>query len=145
MYKLMQKYNKKLLAVVMVFLMIAFVIPQFSRQRTPSEIPVGQAGEEKISQQAVQTARFYWAILKGGEIRSKTPIPGVVIEDFDRQTGQPTLRPLAETLGPTAIAEIERHPVMLVLLEREAAKNGITIADRDIDALLAEIQVRLPD
>src|SRR5437764_316516 len=30
MYKIMQKYNKKLLAIVMVFLMIAFIIPQVS-------------------------------------------------------------------------------------------------------------------
>jgi hypothetical protein len=145
MYKIMQKYNKKLLAIVMVFLMIAFIIPQFSRQRNASEFTIGQVGDQKINKQEVDRARYYWAILKGGDTRGKDPIPGVVIQDMDRQTGQPTLKSLAELFGPQAVNEIERHPVMFVLLQHEATKNGITVADRDIDAFLAEVQVRLPD
>lgn len=145
MYKIMQRYNKKLLAIVMAFLMIAFIIPQFSRQRNNNEITVGQVGDEKISKQDFDRARYYWQVLKGGDPRGNTPIPGVILQDTDRQTGQPTLKPLAELFGPQVISEIERHPVMFVLLQREAAKNGITIADRDVDAFLAEVQVRLPD
>src|SRR5438309_2829049 len=89
MYKLMQKYNKKLLAIVMVFLMIAFVIPQFSRQRTPNEIPYGEAGGEKISQETVRQGRYQWEVLKGGDPRPKPPVPGAVVQDRDQQTGEP--------------------------------------------------------
>src|SRR5262249_41804420 len=69
----------------------------------------------------------------------------VLIQDMDRNTGQPVLKPLAEAFGQQAISEIERHPIMFLLLQREAVKNGITVSDRDLDALLGEIQVRLPD
>jgi hypothetical protein len=145
MYKIMQKYNRKLLAIVMAFLMIAFIIPQFSRQRTANEITVGQAGDDKINKNDYDRARFFWAVLKGGDPRGKDPVPGVLIQDMDRNTGQPVLKPLAEAFGQQAIMEIERHPIMFLLLQREAVKNGITVADRDLDGLLAEVQVRLPD
>jgi len=143
MYKLMQKYNKKLLAVVMVFLMIAFVIPQFSKQHTPNDIPFGTAGDEMISTAAVRDARQQWEVLNGGDPRSG--LPGIIVQQFDQQTGKPQLTPLASALGPLAQNEITAHPVMFLLLQREAAKKGITIADRDIDALLGEVQVRLAD
>ena len=145
MYKLMQKYNKKLLAVVMAFLMIAFVIPQFSRQRTPNDVPAGTMGDQTINLEEVRTGRAYMEVLQGGDPRSNPPLPGAMVQDFDPQTGQPTLAPLGSKLGAAAVAEIEKHPVMFILLQKEAEKNGVTVADRDLEGVLGEIQVRLPD
>jgi hypothetical protein len=143
MYKIMQKYNRKLLAIVMVFLMIAFVIPQFSRQRTPSDIAAGYVGTESITQENVRNSHYYWEILKGGDPRSG--IPGVAVQDFNQETGQPTLTPLGQKLGAAAVNEIDKHSTMFVLLQKEAEQNGATVAERDLDAVLGEIQVHLPD
>ena len=139
MYKLMQKYNKKLLAIVMVFLMVAFVIPQFSKSPTPSTVAAGTLGDETITMQDVRNGHAYWGMLTGHEL------PAVVVQEMDPQTGQPTLAPLAQQLGAAVVNEIEKHPVMFVLLQKEAEKNGISVSDSDLDDLLSRVQVRLSD
>src|SRR2546426_1013074 len=90
MYKFMQRYNKKLMAVFAAVLVVAFFVPQFSKtSRTPSDVVFGQIGDEKITAQDVRDSRFLWDLLKGQ----------VAIADRDPGTGRPILVPLAMVLG----------------------------------------------
>ena len=58
MLKVLRKNNKKILAVVGVFLMIAFIIPSFAKRpgRGPQAEVVGQIGDEKIYANAYSQA-----------------------------------------------------------------------------------------
>src|SRR5690349_12033113 len=131
MYKLMQRYQKKLMAIFAVGLMIAFVIPQFNRaSHSPSDMVMGTIGDEKISLEAGNEGRFLWQTLK----------ERIAIQNQNRQTGQLIPMPLANVLGE-ATGEIDKHPILFVLLQREAIRNGVTVSDREIESLLSEIQV----
>jgi hypothetical protein len=65
MLKILRKNNKKILAVVGVFLMIAFIIPSVAKRpgrNTQTEV-VGQIGDEKIYANAYSQARLEWEAL----------------------------------------------------------------------------------
>ena len=64
MVKFMRKYNKKLLAVFAVGLMIVFVLPnQVKNQRGFNEQPTGTIGEDKVYAPQVSSAKREWGML----------------------------------------------------------------------------------
>ena len=114
MYRIMEKYNKKMLAIVMAFLMIAFIIPQFNRgQRGANDIVYGTIGDEKVSAADVQEAKAQWDYLRGGR-----EVPFVIYKTTDPRTQQPDAEPIAYfAFGKDVVEEIDKTPVLFLLLQ----------------------------
>jgi hypothetical protein len=136
MYSILRKYNRKLLAVATVGLTIAFFVPQFSKtNRTPEDITIGKIGDTSINAAEVQNARAEWNML-----RSTIVLPGRASAQ-----GRPQDRPVAELLGETAFRQIEEHEAMFLLLLKEAQAMGAGVSQRELEAAMGQVNVRLPD
>jgi len=136
MYKFMRKYNRKLLSLATVFLVIAFFMPQFKGGgRTPGEATIGRVGSEKIVADQVNNARAEWNMLKSM----------IVYPNGRNQRGEPSEVPLASTLGESAIRQMEEHPPMFLLLLKEARDSGVSVSQRDLSTELGQINIHLPD
>lgn len=145
MYKIMEKHSKKLMAIFAALLMIVFIIPNNNRSnRSPSDIEVGQIGSQTITADQLKFASQEW----------NTLMQTAFIEvGANPQTGQPELAPLAILLDPYhnretedfIIGQINKHPVMFLLLLREAQRNGVSVSNESLSGLLSVVQVQLSD
>jgi hypothetical protein len=115
MYKFLQKNNKKLLAVFGVGLMIVFILPQvaFDKNRGTSREVVGHIGSEPIHAGEARLAYDQWRQLREQE--------------------------LTFVLGPVG-EDIEKHPTLFVLLQKEAEQLGLRVPDAQVDETLRGIQ-----
>ncbi|MEA2710930.1 MAG: hypothetical protein QOF78_3531, partial [Phycisphaerales bacterium] len=119
MYRLFQKHGKKLLAVFSAFLMVSFAASGMMGQgaNARNNPVVGHIGKEKIRGHDVFIARQDWQLL------SKLP---------DGRTG----RPLTAQLGPQLSAEINRRPILFLLLQKEAEQLGVTVNNDNLQMML---------
>src|SRR4051812_25612629 len=136
MYKLMRKYNKKLLAIFGVGLMIVFVLPTQMKNNTGrGEGVYGHVGDEKVSAEEVRQARAEWSALNHEVLR---PIR-------DPYTGRGRLLPLAQAFfgqdvgNGFAIKQITDHAPMYWLLQKEAHQRGVRVSERDVEAELSQL------
>lgn len=115
MYKFLQKNNKKLIAIFGVGLMVVFILPQvaFDKNRGTSREVVGHIGSEPVLAGEARLAYDQWRQLREQE--------------------------LAFVLGPIA-EDIEKHPTLFVLLQKEAEQLGLRVPDAQVDETLRGIQ-----
>src|SRR5205814_445638 len=110
MYRFFQRHGKKLMAVFSAVLMIAFALPTFrGGGNTAGGRLIGTVGGEKIYQQDVYRAHQTWQLLSQ-----------LHIDRADRS--------VADVLGPTAVGQINRRPVLFLLLQKEAQRMGVGIS-----------------
>lgn len=111
MYKLMQKNQKKLMAILGVGLMIVFILPSTFTGGGPGDPVVGYVGDEQIRARESQQSRMELELLSRcyTYLRQDQPIP------------------LLARLSPTAPQELRDHPEMFYLLLHEAQKMGVQV------------------
>ena len=129
MYKLLQRNQKKLLAVFGVLLMIVFIIPPAAKYGTSrSERVVGYIGKTPIHSTDMQYAKDAWAAVReigigpAGQRRSLPSffMPGDIINAIDQH---PELFLLLRN-------EAEQHGLQISV---STAKNLISTVERDVD------------
>jgi hypothetical protein len=116
MYRFIQKHGKKLMAVFSVFLMISFAATGLTGNRAGRNPVVGSTDGEKVRYEDVVHARGDWQVL--------SKIPG------------PRGMPLTSLLGTELDTEINRNPVLFVLLQKEAERMGVTVANDSLQSML---------
>ncbi|MDW8262389.1 MAG: hypothetical protein RMJ35_07665 [Phycisphaerales bacterium] len=134
MYKWFQKNNKYLLAFIMIFLMIAFLLPSTFQGCDPARMAIGTVYGRRITEpdaaQAYQEYNF---------VRQNIFVPTVI-------NGQQSWQPLiyATTLR-LADRAIEENKLMYFLLREEARQLGVILPPSQLDLVLAQVGFRLPD
>ena len=115
MYKWMKKNQKKLLAVLGVFLMIAFVATLGYRGpsgRTRSQAVAGYIGKTPVYHSDLEDAKDQWALLMRTGVRSQSSF------------GQQIPLPFAALPFPV-VEDIQKHPELFLLRGRE---NGVSVS-----------------
>ena len=117
MYRLVQRHGKKILAVFSAFLMISFAA---SGMLTPGggmgNPVIGRMDGQKIYGEEVFVARQDWQRLT--------------------QLSDGRGRSLAAALGPVVEEEINRNPILFLLLQKEAEKLGVTVSNDALQSVL---------
>jgi hypothetical protein len=118
MYKSIKKYQKKLLAVFAVLLMIAFVATlgpgNPGGRASRADIVVGRINSGKINEAELQLAKDQW--------QTAMRIPIQTQQAFGQQI------PLPYAVLPPSVAEdVQKHPELFLLLQKEARQNGIVV------------------
>jgi hypothetical protein len=113
---LLRKHQKKLLAVFASFLMIVFILPSSFRNQQDRNRLMGHLGNEKIYTDNVREAQLEWDALKRIYIPSRNP----------QQRWQPVWTALfpPELFSTSVMEQIDQHPEMFYLLQREAKRMG---------------------
>jgi hypothetical protein len=121
MYRLIQKYGKVLLAVFSAVLMVTFMLPAATRYGGSRNPVVGRLADgEKLHSIEAYNATQAWELLN----RLRDP-------------QDPQGRPVSLLLGPTAFQQIHEHPVMFLLLQKEADRMGISVSNDQIQTAIA--------
>ena len=118
MYKLIQKNQKKLLAIFAAFLMVVFIVPNSAKYGNSSARhgrQVGHIGKEKIYADDLERGKAEWELLSRN-IRG---------ED------------LAPRMGYATYIQIHEHPELFYFLHREAENSAITISNDVLNTTLA--------
>ena len=115
MYYIIKRYQKKLLAVFAVLLMVAFVATLGVRGPTTAHYDpvVAKAGDASIKDSEMRRARDEWQLLY------ETPVPDPRLRQMIR------LPYLA--LPESLVSDIKDHPELFLLLQLEARRDGISI------------------
>jgi hypothetical protein len=136
MNRWLREHNKKLLAIFGVALMIAFILPaNFMGHGFGGPSEVGKAWGEPLPAADVQRTANLWRALSDIRLGS-------------RGSGPQQWVPIhAAVLGEEVAYTLDRHPVAVALLQREAARMGVTFTDAQLQQLLDRelIGVRQPD
>jgi hypothetical protein len=114
MTKYIRKYQKALLAIFGVALMIIFIIPSsFKNGRNFADHEIGKIGDKPLYESEKDQAEREWKILSG----------------MRQPNGQGQAESIsALALGNALSSEIEDKPLLFLLLQKEAAQQGV-IAD----------------
>lgn len=120
MYSVMKKYRRRLMAFFAAGLMIAFLIPMTGRigQGGPGKTVIGTTDGQKIYAVERINAQQEWDLLR----RDVLVGPG---------------RPLALNLGMQAYQQIEEHPDLYMLLQREARQMGVFVPQQRVEEIYA--------
>jgi hypothetical protein len=140
MYGFLRKNNKKLMAIFAAFLMVAFIADIGMRKggggRGAGDHVLGHLSDgEKLLASDFQESEAEWRLLTQLQM---TPPQGAR-NSFGGM-------PVAYRLGQFAAAEIQQHPRLFLLLQREARRMGVGVsADRVNDVMVNELdQSRMP-
>src|SRR5688500_11760289 len=128
MYRFIQRHGKKIMAVFAAFLMISMALPAAFNQSGggPGSEIVGKVGDEKIKAADVYRAHQVW------ELPTGPALPGM-------RQHQPQ-RSIAESfLPPAAAQQIQEHPIMFLLLPREAERMGVTVSNDQLNGMIENI------
>lgn len=118
MYRFIQRHGKKLLALFTACLMISIALPTAYQYGGSGQNPViGRLGDEKVRAVEAHNAAQAWDLL--GRLR-------------DPQQG----RPLTAALGGTAFQQINDHPVLFLLLQKEAQGMGVSVHDDEVQTMI---------
>jgi hypothetical protein len=113
MYKFMKKNQKKLLAVLGIFLMIAFIATLGYRgptTRTRNQTVAAYIGKTPVYRSELEEAKDQWSLLM------RTAIPNQRIP-----------LPLA-ALPYQVVEDIQKHPELFLLLQTEARQSGVSVS-----------------
>lgn len=115
MYNILKKHRRRILAIAVAFLMIAFLIPSL-RGTGNSDFAIGKVYGKKIYISELKQAQFRWNLL-----RTK-----ILVQS------QAGLMPVTAELGQYANEQIEEHPELFMLLAAEARRQGVFISDETL-------------
>ncbi|WP_428939233.1 hypothetical protein [Fontivita pretiosa] len=119
MYAYIRKNQKKVMAILGVILMIAFIIPTGIRATRPDmEHVVGQIGSEKIYREQIQAAEDEWRFI-AETVLQRNPAAAV---DSQQSQWASILTMLPEQI----VRPIERQPETYFLLQAEARQMGLS-------------------
>jgi len=122
MYRLLQKHGKKLMAVFSAFLMIAFALPSATKYGGQNRGQViGTINGEKLYNTDLADARSTWDVA------------------IHTRVGPRQDHVLAEMLPQVATQQIARNPLLLLLLEREAQRMGVTVSQDSVRSFLQNV------
>ncbi len=143
MYKVLRKYNRKLLAVFSVGLMVAFIVPSAYKYGRGDNMALGTiGGNQKLYRADLVNGRGEWEFLKRHVMVLQMLPPEYRAA---RQNQSPyDWAPIILQLGPAA-TQIERNAELYPLLRIEALNMGIRINPERIDQLLKSEEVQLVD
>jgi hypothetical protein len=132
MYRYFERNGKKILAVLGVFLMVAFIIPTGFRNqggRTRGRA-VGTLGKTTVYSNQIQEAKDEWGMLTQSRIYAGRSFAvsqmGVALAGL----------PGGQYNMPDRPGEIDRHPELFYLLSTEAEKQGVRVSDDLINTIL---------
>ncbi len=113
MYKFIQKNQKKMVAVFGVGLMIVFVLPSTMTQRQPQQQTAFHLGSEEVTMGEVRAAHEQWRTLASSSL----------------------------PLGPLGLVadDLEKHPELFLLLQKEAQQLGIRIPESQVNEAFTAI------
>lgn len=148
MYRFIQKYKKRFLAVFGVLLMIVFILPAGIDQLGGGRDPVfATIGDEELHVSEFQQAEQEWRMLT--ELRAGGPPSqfGMPIPFAYRLGWNPATSEMEALQGrpPIPVRAISANPRLYLLLQREAQRMGIGISDDRVnDVLVNELAGAIP-
>jgi hypothetical protein len=144
MTKLIRKYQKQLLAVFGVLLMVIFIIPSSVKNgRSFERHPVGHIGNEAVYNDDKLQASSDWQVLQ----RVFAQVPFLPTNRYSQELSlEPQPAPYGFELGFDLCREIERNPDLYFLLQNEARRRGIQVSNDQVGTVLANnLFVSSPD
>src|SRR5688572_11928156 len=140
MYRFIQKNNKKLLAVFAAFLMIVFILPSTMNQMGGGggDPVLAKIGDEELRASAFQQAEQEWRMLSELRAGPQTRFSGGGRLPFTYLLGWNEMSEfeLMQGAPPVPVRAITANPRMYLLLQREAQRMGIGIADDRVNDIL---------
>src|SRR4051812_8747999 len=118
MYKFIKKNQKKMLALFGVLLMVVFILPsQFKGRgaRGDDDFVVGRLGDAKVVAADERQAKEDLATLRKLEFA-----------------------PLNRLAGGFAAYQFNQHPLLYALLQREAVRDGVHVADLQVSRAMTQ-------
>jgi len=134
MIKWIRDNNKRLLAFFGVFLMVAFLLPSFSTRSMSDPQIATLAGGRKIHAREVENAYNAWEYLARN-----------VLIPSRESGGQQWDTILAGMAVGSAAREIQEHKMLYFLLIDEARRIGAEPTPQQLDSVLDQINIRVPD
>ena len=131
--------SKKLLAVLGVILMVAFILPSQNRLGDrSSQYLVGHMGDQKVYDGDIKRAKQQWEFLEQVIVISPEMVNNQVVPVVNAYRQNPAFNILA--------TQITNHPETFYLLQQEAERNGIVVLPGDMDEEFKRrhFAVRLP-
>jgi hypothetical protein len=123
MYKVIKKYQKNLMAVFAVLLMVSFVatigVGRAGNAGSRSDPVVAHLGKDPVRDSEMRAARDEWTFLQQGPVS----------HDFMGQE----ISLVTRALSPQIAADIEKHPELFLLLRKEAERDGMSITPEQAD------------
>ncbi|HSU65618.1 MAG TPA: hypothetical protein VLJ39_01990, partial [Tepidisphaeraceae bacterium] len=135
MYNVIKKYQTKLMAIFAVLLMVSFVatigVGRGGMGTTSANVVVGHSGKTPVYLGEMNQAKEEWSFLN--RVSTRMPLPAMVfLQEIVRENPAASrdiqLQMAAFQLGRTISDNINQHPEMFLLLQKEAAANGLTVS-----------------
>lgn len=148
MNRWMRKHNKKLLAILGVFLMISFIAtlgPRGGMGRSGKDVVAGHIGKTPVYANQLRSAKEQWTWLhslaqftaQGQRIPLVTSTLAMAVIGNDPFAAQDfTLQFQAVQIANHISNEIEQHPELFFLLQQDAQQNGIVVSKDDVSSFL---------
>lgn len=131
MYKYMQKYSKKVMAVLSIFLMITFVVQQSTKSGNDRMDPaVATVAGQEIKDSELKRAKSEWEFLNRN---------AAIFQQYEPYPGLPPqrgLQPVGVLLGRQAMQQIQLHPELYLLLQKEAQNMGVSLNVERLETML---------
>lgn len=150
MLKYIRKNQKKMLAVFSVFLMIVFILPSVTKNPRGGDsvegtISNGSGGKIKIYGRELAQSKSEWDLLKRIQFPQMIPsgVPGLSrpgLVPFVYGLSPIVSDPATGNTGSIAYGNIERHPDMYLLLQKEAQRMGETVSPERLNSTLLTIE-----
>lgn len=134
MYQWMQNNGKYLMAIVGVFLMIAYTFPYLGRGGSGSDMVRGRMGKVDIHQSELTRYRNEWDYLNHYAYALQQ------IPSEEGMQPEQNYAPITRTLGPTVSRQMQDHPEMFALLVEEANQMGVGVSNDQLQTILAKIK-----
>ena len=134
MNKFIRRYQKQLLAVFGVLLMIVFIIPSSMKSgRTATRRVVGHVGKEPVYADEKTQAAADWQILH----QIGAYLPFIPDQNSFSQPWAPRPAPYSARLGVGLSNAIDADPDLYLLMQKEAAARGITVSADQVNTVVA--------
>jgi hypothetical protein len=126
MTKFLRKYQKQVLAVFTVMLMVMFAFnPNSTKSRSSTRLAIGSVGKEVVYRDQKTQAASDWQMLQ----RVDAMIPFLHSRyDPGRISPMPQPAMYVYELGEPIVAEINKNPELYLLLQLEAEQRGIGVS-----------------
>jgi hypothetical protein len=136
MYRFIQKYKKKLLAVFAVGLMIVFILPTTLQSGSAGERVLAYIGDEELLASEIQQAAQEWQLLSelraGPQSRFSGPLPFT----FRLGWNETSELELLQGRPPVPVQAITTDPRLFLLLQKEARRMGVAVSEDQLQEVL---------
>jgi hypothetical protein len=127
MYRFIQNHGKKLMAVFTAVLMITMALPSATNFAGGNSDVIGKLDNEKLHQPEFLRAYNAWELL------IRTPFT------TREQPQRADISLVQALLPPQAIAQIREHPILFLLLQKEAQRMGIGVSPDMLNGWIANV------